>query len=153
MSRVAFVVASVWVSGLAVLATAAPPPAESPSSSPPESATPTAAQLQGWVRDLDSDDYSVRETATRELTAAGPDAIEALAHGVVSASPETAWRASEALQEIALQGDETALARVAAALDGASRAGKPIGQPRSCARSARSCPAPISRRSRFGVVG
>lgn len=82
---------------------------------------PSPEQLQTWLRDLDSEDYSQRDAASRELIAAGPDAIDSLAQGVVSSSPETAWRANEALSEIAIQGDEAVLEQVAAALDRVQR--------------------------------
>jgi hypothetical protein len=44
---------------------------------------------------------------------------------VNSASPEVAWRASESLQQIAIDGNEATLNRVVAALDKLSKNGKP----------------------------
>ena len=86
---------------------------------------PSPEQLQAWVKQLDAEDYAAREEATRQLTAAAEDSIEALAAGVSSQSPEVAWRASESLQEIAIQGSEATLTRVVAALDQLSKNGKP----------------------------
>lgn len=86
---------------------------------------PTGEQLQAWISQLDADDYAAREKATRRLTEASVAAIDALAGGIASPSPEVAWRASESLQQIAIQGDEPTLNRVVAALDRLSREGKP----------------------------
>jgi len=109
------VAAAAWA-GLATIALA-----QSADSVP----APSPEQLRAWVKQLDADDYAAREEATRQLTEAGEAGIEALAEGVSSASPEVAWRASESLQEIAIQGNETALNRVVAALDKLSKNGKP----------------------------
>jgi hypothetical protein len=86
---------------------------------------PSAAQLQAWVKQLDAEDYAVREEATRKLIEASEASIEALAQGILSSSPEVAWRASESLQQIAVEGDERALSRVVEALDNLSHSGKP----------------------------
>jgi len=88
-------------------------------------APPSADQLRGWVSQLDADDFSVREAAGQNLVAAGEAAVEALSGGIVSSSPEAAWRASSALEQIALRGDDTVLRRVAAALERLSQRGKP----------------------------
>jgi hypothetical protein len=85
---------------------------------------PSAAQLQEWVKQLDAEDYAVREEATRNLTAASQWSIEALAEGVTSKSPEVAWRASESLQQIAIGGDEETLNRVVAVLERLRTSGK-----------------------------
>jgi hypothetical protein len=84
-----------------------------------------ADELRALVQQLDADDYAVREEANRKLTEAAEASIDALAAGVGSASPEVAWRSSESLQQIAIQGDETTLNRVVAALDQLSKNGKP----------------------------
>ena len=36
---------------------------------------PTATELRSWVSQLDADDFSVREAATRNLSEAGADAV------------------------------------------------------------------------------
>ena len=63
-------------------------------------APPSEQQLREWAAQLDAEDYAVREQATRSLTAAGDAGVEVLAEVSGSNSPEVAWRASEALQEI-----------------------------------------------------
>ena len=78
-----------------------------------------------WLAGLDADDYAVREAASRHLIEAGEAAIDVLAEGVGSTSAEAAWRASSALEQIALQGNETALTRVSAALERLSQQGRP----------------------------
>lgn len=110
------VAAAAWA-GLAALAFAQ-------SANKTDSPSPSPEQLRAWVKQLDAEDYSAREQATRLLEEAGEVGIEALAEGVNSASPEVAWRASESLQEIAIQGNETTLNRVVAALDKLSQNGK-----------------------------
>jgi hypothetical protein len=80
-------------------------------------AVPDAGQIRTWLAQLDDDDFARREEATARLQAAGEASIDALAKGAVSTSPETAWRAGEALKQIALEGNERTLDRVAAALD------------------------------------
>jgi PDZ domain-containing protein len=88
-------------------------------------APPSVDQLRGWVRQLDADDFCVREDASRNLTNAGLAAIEPLSEGIVSSSPEAAWRANSALEQIALRGDDAALHRVATTLQQLSQRGKP----------------------------
>jgi len=104
-----------WLCLLGGIATAAPPSA----------APPSAAQLAALVRALDTDDFSAREAAGRELVAAGEPAIAALAEGVTSGSPEVAWRSSQALEQIALGGNEATLKQVAVQLQRLSASGKP----------------------------
>jgi hypothetical protein len=74
-------------------------------------------QIQSWLAQLDAEDFARREEATRQLQAAGDAAIETLAQGALSSSPEVAWRAGEALKQIAIEGNERTLDRVAAALE------------------------------------
>jgi PDZ domain len=88
-------------------------------------AAPPADQLRDLVRQLDADDFAMREEAGRKLVAAGEAAIEPLADAIISVSPEAAWRASGALEQIALHGSDASLSRVAATLDRLSKAGKP----------------------------
>jgi hypothetical protein len=99
-----------WFLGVAALASAAPPSSD---------------QLQAWVRELDAEEYSVREAASSHLIAAGEPAIDMLAAGVASSSPEAAWRAGAALEQIALHSNEAALLRVAGALDRLSQGSRP----------------------------
>lgn len=80
-------------------------------------AEPAADEIQSWLAQLNDDDFARREQATERLQAAGDAAIEALAQGALSSSPEVAWRAGEALKRIAIDGNERTLDRVAAALE------------------------------------
>jgi hypothetical protein len=90
-----------------------------------EELAPQAAQLTAWLAELDHDEFARREAAAQNLRAVGPRAIETLATGALAASPEVAWRSGEILKKIALDGDETTLQRVAAALASASNGGRP----------------------------
>ncbi|WP_425614446.1 PDZ domain-containing protein [Anatilimnocola sp. NA78] len=74
------------------------------------------ADMSRWVRELDAESYEAREAASNRLIAAGPAAIEHLAPAVLSESAEVAWRASIALQRIAVAGDEETVNHVAGAL-------------------------------------
>ena len=56
------------------------------------SSAATAEEIAGWVRDLDSDDYNLRETATTKLQAAGPAALDPLTRALLSPSAEVAAR-------------------------------------------------------------
>jgi hypothetical protein len=104
-----------WLFLLSGVATAAPP-----------SAVPLSiGQVAALVRALDTDDFSAREAAGRQLVAAGEPAIAALAEGVTSSSPEVAWRSSMALEQIALSGSEATLNQVAAQLQRLIISGKP----------------------------
>jgi hypothetical protein len=84
---------------------------------PPVRATPGPVQLEALVNQLDDDSYVRREEATKLLHAAGERAVDVLARGALSSSPEVAWRAGEALKRIAISGDERTLGRVAMALE------------------------------------
>lgn len=88
-------------------------------------ATPSVGQIAGWVKQLDDEDYSRREEAGRQLLAAGEAAVDALAQGILSSSPEAAWRAGETLKQIAIEGNERQLDRVAAALVRLEKQGRP----------------------------
>ena len=88
-------------------------------------AAPTAGQIAGWLKQLDDEDYTRREEAGRQLLAAGEAAIDALAQGILSSSPEAAWRAGETLKQIAVEGNERQLERVAAALARLEKQGRP----------------------------
>jgi hypothetical protein len=92
--------------------------------SPVLAAAPDGVQIRRWLTQLDDEDFARREEATARLQAAGEASIDALAAGAVSSSPETAWRAGEALKRIALEGNEQTLDRVAAALDRVGQQGR-----------------------------
>jgi hypothetical protein len=88
-------------------------------------APPSADQLRAWVSQLAADDFVVREAAEHHLIAAGEAAIAPLAEAIAGTSPEAAWRASAALEKIAIRGDEASVARVATALQRLSSGNKP----------------------------
>jgi hypothetical protein len=86
---------------------------------------PSAAQIRGWVDELNHDDYFVRERAAAQLVEAGPIAIGPLADGIVGSNPEVAWRSSEVLERMAMQGDQVTLARIVRVLQTLSKRHKP----------------------------
>jgi len=88
-------------------------------------APPSAHQLRAWVRQLEADDFALREAAEHNLISSGEAAIAPLAEAIAGTSPEAAWRASAALEKIAIRGDETSVARVAVALQRLSGNHKP----------------------------
>jgi hypothetical protein len=77
---------------------------------------PTAADVARWVKELDSDDYAVREAATTKLQAAGPVAVEPLSRALLSPSAEVADRANLILHRIASHSDESIIDQLAAAV-------------------------------------
>jgi len=89
----------------------------------PARSSPT--QIRRWIEELDHDDFFVREKAAASLAAAGPSAINLLATGVLSDSPEVAWRCSEVLERMAMEGDELTVDRIVAVLNDLSKRGKP----------------------------
>jgi Leucine-rich repeat (LRR) protein len=62
---------------------------------------PTAEQLQGWIRDLDSPAFRTRDQAARQLRLAGPDAAPALAKAAKTGTAEVADRALRLLGDMA----------------------------------------------------
>jgi hypothetical protein len=72
-----------------------------------DSAPPSRQQIDGWIAELASDTFIVREDATAALIAAGPAAIEPLAEALLRADLETATRGIFVLRELALSGDES----------------------------------------------
>jgi len=72
-------------------------PAETPASTPAQKAPETPpidpAALATWIRELDDDRYAVREEAQKNLAAAGPGALEAVAKTTVEGSLEASTRA------------------------------------------------------------
>ncbi len=90
----------------------------------PPARSPGVVQLQAWLNQLDDESFARREQATEQLHAAGEQAIDALAAGALSSSPEVAWRAGEALKRIAVSGNDRTLDRVAAALERVGKQGR-----------------------------
>jgi hypothetical protein len=96
-----------------------------PPARPVNPASPaSAAELKVWLDQLDDECYALREQATERLHAAGERAIDVLAQGALSGSPEAAWRAGEALKRIAITGDERTIDRVADALERVGKQGR-----------------------------
>lgn len=85
----------------------------------------TAAQVREWMSQLDHDDFAVRETAAVRLSRAGALAIRPLAEGILSPSPEVAWRSSETLERMAMEGDEATMDQVVSVLGTLAQRGKP----------------------------
>ncbi len=84
----------IWTSTLL----AVPVPAEPAPAIPQE-------RLQEWIRDLDSDKFSVRERASKSLLSAGKDAIEALKRAAMGGSSEVMNRSLRILDEMLISAD------------------------------------------------
>lgn len=82
-------------------------------------------QVRQWVSDLDNESFAARESAAAKLSAFGGQAVPLLAQGVLSDNAEVAWRCSEILQHIAMEGDEPTLNRVTLLMHDLSKRGKP----------------------------
>jgi hypothetical protein len=94
-------------------------------SSAAESQRTSPEQVHRWIDQLDHDDFAVREKAAATLTHAGPSAIGPLAEGVLSSNPEVAWRSSEILERMAMEGDEATMDAVVHVLADMAKRGKP----------------------------
>jgi hypothetical protein len=83
------------------------PSAESSARPTAESPAVTAKQIQGWIHDLHSSEYDVRDRATTELIRAGADAVQPIetALAVEDVGLEVATRAIYILQELAIAAD------------------------------------------------
>jgi hypothetical protein len=68
------------------------------------------------VAQLGEADFATRELAAEQLSSAGEAAIGPLVNSICSDDPETAWRATTTLQQIAVAADTARYARIAAAL-------------------------------------
>jgi hypothetical protein len=69
---------------------------------------PTADEIQGWIRDLDSSSFRTREAAAKQLKHAGSDAAPALAKAARTGSAEVSDRALRLLGEMAEGNDSKA---------------------------------------------
>ena len=81
--------------------------------------------LSPRVAQLSAASYATRETAMRDLAAAGPEAILELATAVYSSNPEIRWRAAKLLEEIGAGGDERTLSKVTRVLQLLGEQGMP----------------------------
>src|SRR5262249_15580214 len=68
-------------------------------------APPSAIRLERWIRQLDDDDFHVRELASKSLLEAGKAAIGAVASAAESESLEPAVRAVRILDQLASSPD------------------------------------------------
>lgn len=75
---------------------------------------PTAAEIQAWIDQLDSDKFLLRENATQKLIEAKDTAIEPLTDAVRTGSLEKAFRCIHVLRAFAI-GDDIATERAATA--------------------------------------
>jgi len=101
-------------------------------------AAPTAAEIQQWVKDLDSNSFTTRQTAARKLGEAGPAAIDELAQAAAGDSLEVTRQSIDLIRKQYEAGDAAAKTKAKAALqkiaDGenksaASRAGEILKKP------------------------
>lgn len=65
-----------------------------------------AERILSWVRELNHDEYEVREAAQNNLVSAGSSAIRPLIEALQSAEPEVSWRCGEILQRLSIEGDD-----------------------------------------------
>ena len=78
---------------------------------------PQAEEIGGWIKDLSSDDFEARKSATRKLVEAGKPAIEPLAKAVDRNDLETTVRGMSVLTELARSADEDIRKTARAALE------------------------------------
>lgn len=100
-------------------------PAVSLADDPPRPSHVPMTQIRRWVAELDHDDFFLREKAAAGLATAGSRAINPLADAVLSENPEVAWRASEVLEQMALEGDSSTVDRIVRVLNDLAKRGKP----------------------------
>jgi hypothetical protein len=90
-----------------------------------KSTPPTAAQIQQWVRDLDSDKYDVREAATRKLYAAGEAAVAPVTKVALDDNGEAGTRALLVLAVLVESKDTKTAQAAEAGLRKIVKSGKP----------------------------
>src|ERR1700732_4541478 len=61
---------------------------------------PTKAEITGWIKDLDSNDFQTRENASKRLRAAGQSAEAALEEAFRNGEAEAKRRAEEILEDV-----------------------------------------------------
>lgn len=82
---------------------------------------PTAEQLTRWGRELDDDEFLVREEATQQLVRAGLPAVEVCRRVLQQATPESGSRAMHVLHQLALSNDLPLLDGARTALEEVTR--------------------------------
>lgn len=90
-----------------------------------------AAQIQEWIRDLDSEHFIKRETATQQLQAAGAAAIEPLREALRQNRPELATRGIHILRQLIFDGNESDQEAAVAALEKLSAQGTSVNARRA----------------------
>src|SRR5436190_4173266 len=88
----------------------------------------TAAELEKWAKDLDSDEFLAREEATLKLAAAGTPAIKYVKPLVSATSLEASTRALHVLRDLGLSSDVDTQDAVRDALDQISKLPSPVGK-------------------------
>jgi hypothetical protein len=113
-NRVGFLVSAMIAACCLPLSILGAPPAlqDAPSS---------AADIEQWIRQLDSNEFVMRKVATQNLIRAGRPAISPLAEVLRGSNLEVTTRAVHALRELALQGDETAELEAREALENVAK--------------------------------
>lgn len=79
------------------------------------------ADLEGWVRDLDSDGFDERQEAARRMIAAGKQAIPYAVEAAQGDNAEVSSRAVAVLKQLSLTGDEPTQAVATEALKSLSK--------------------------------
>ena len=100
-------------------ATAKPATAKPATAKPAKPTAPgkiDAKQIKSWLHQLDADNFSEREAASRSLTEAGAAAVEALTKALDSPSPEIATRSGSILKQHLTGKDDSLRTKVKAAL-------------------------------------
>ena len=92
-------------------------PAKEAEKTPKPPPKPTAENIAQWVKDMDCDDYSVRQQAVAWLTAAGKPAVAPVAKAAKGNSLEVTTRAVKVLDNLLSAKDETVKAAAKAALE------------------------------------
>src|SRR5437763_17147021 len=69
-------------------------------------AAPSQEQIAAWVRQLDADEFLVRETAMLELLEAGPAALPALRPVLTGGTLEATSRGLYLLRQVSLSADD-----------------------------------------------
>ncbi len=86
-----------------------------------QDAPPSIADIEQWVRQLDSNEFVMRKVATQNLIRAGRPAISPLAEVLRGSNLEVTTRAVHALRELALQGDEATEVEAREALENVAK--------------------------------
>ena len=89
------------------------------------STTVDPAQAKRWISELASDNYTIREAASKELIKRGPAVLDVIAEHGASGDAELLWRSIHIVQQIALSGDIDLLDRCMNVLEQFRKAAPP----------------------------